>query len=155
MSAARQRYRRGSFVTDEYKTDKEYANFLSETLRVLGPKQQNDTDRTTVVLCAGYLRGLAGSYEQLEREVVECKRLIAMDTVTVNELVNANDKLRFENTAVLNANKLLVDRDTAFLNLFRVTESYLVDVKLQYGDQWNGGLGELIKSIRQVLDAAK
>lgn len=93
-------------MTDtEYKTDKEYANFLSDALRVVGTKEPNDTDRATIMLCAGYFRGLAGNYEQLQREVVECKRIIAMDTVTVNSQVAILDRLR---TELDSANQALV-----------------------------------------------
>jgi len=139
-------------MTDTNQTEKEYAEFLSEKLRLVALALAPDNGRETTMLCAGYLRGLAGRAEQQEREINECRRMIALDTVTVNEF-------RALNEAVLLANKLLGDRDKSFRDMLRVCEGYLVDVSLDgsfdAGARWHGGLQDAINSIRQILDAAK
>lgn len=112
----------GEVVSGVTSDDRQYSWDLAMELRQAGFRQPPGPDRSLMMMCAGYLAGLAIRIHGLERE----------------------------NKAVVLANRMLGERDESFRQLLRVCEGYLVDVNLQYGDQYHGGLGDAIKSIREI-----
>jgi hypothetical protein len=60
--------------------DADFPVYLSECLRTIALREPNDDDRCTVMLCAGYLRGVAF----LQREIVAAQRTLAVYQATIN-----------------------------------------------------------------------